>query len=92
MVDEELELAESAVSGAVFPPIELLAEEDELELEPNGIPNPVDPPEELDDVSPPGRFGANAGWPPALVLEGWPELVVELSVAVEPPTAPPVGA
>jgi hypothetical protein len=77
----------------VFPPIELFDEEEgELELELNGIPKPVDPAEELADVNPPGRLRADAGWPAALVLDGCPELDVELSDAGEPPMEPPVCA
>ena len=58
--DGELGLPDCADSGAVFPPIELMDDDDELEeeVELNGIPSPGDPGEELDDVRPPGRFKA----------------------------------
>lgn len=82
-------MPEDADSGAVFPPIELIDDDDELEevFELNGIPSPGDAGAELDVVRPPGRFKAKAGWPPALVLDPWPELTVELLVGGTPPIA-----
>ena len=75
----------------MFPPIEEVLDDDgelALELALDGIPMPDGPGEELVDVNPPGRFKARAGWPPALVLDGWPEMAVAPSVNGEPPSEP----
>ena len=63
-----------------MPPIELLDDDEELELELDGIPNAEDDEFELvAEVKAPGRFIASGGWPPALVLEGDPKLPLVLA-------------